>query len=80
MHAEPCGGPASRTDYPTQWRGRPQVLRAYDSRGRIHEATRVHDGQAPEAVIAEILANPEVAYLHSRNVAYGCYMFAITRA
>lgn len=80
VHAEPCAGPVSRTAYPAEWRGRPQVLRAYDRRGRIHEATRVHDGRDPEAAIAEVLAIPEVAYLHSRNVAYGCYMFAITRS
>jgi hypothetical protein len=79
-HAEPCHGPAATDAYPPDWYGRPQVLRAYDQRGWIHDATRVHDGQDPEAVIAEMLAEPGVAQIHSRNVAYGCYMFAITRA
>jgi Protein of unknown function (DUF1203) len=60
--------------------GRPRVLRAYDRHGRIHEATRIHDGTDPEAVIAAMLADPEVAQIHSRNVAWGCFMFAITRA
>jgi hypothetical protein len=79
-HAEPCHGPADTGRYPSDWRGRPQVLRAYDSRGWIHEATRVHDGQTPETAIAELLAIPEVVQIHSRNAAWGCYMFAITRA
>jgi hypothetical protein len=79
-HAEPCGGPASAIAYPPDWHGRPQVLRAYDQHGWIHDATTVHDGQDSEAVIAELLAVPDVAQIHSRNVAWGCYMFAITRA
>lgn len=79
-HAEPCAGPADVTRYPPDWRGRPQVLRAYDARGWIHDATTVHDGQDPEGVIAELLAEPAVVQVHSRNVAWGCYMFRITRA
>ncbi|MFI7020025.1 DUF1203 domain-containing protein [Streptomyces sp. NPDC050164] len=78
-HAAPCAGPVGIVGYPPDWRGRPQVLRAYDDRGWIHDATTVHDGQDPEKVIAELLAEPDVVQLHSRNIAWGCYMFAITR-
>lgn len=77
-HATSCGGPVSDS-YPAEWVGRPQVLRAYDARGWIHPATCVHDGTDPEAAIASVLAHPEVVEVHSRNVAHGCYMFAITR-
>ncbi|QKW10764.1 DUF1203 domain-containing protein [Streptomyces sp. NA04227] len=77
-HAEPCAGLTDDAAYPPQWRGRPQVLRAYDARGWIHEAT-THDGRDPEAVIAELFADPEVVRIHSRNIAWGCYMFALTR-
>ena len=49
-------------------------------RGWIHDATRVHDGSDPEAVIADMLADPSVAEIHSRNIAWGCYMFRVTRA
>ncbi|MEV4535312.1 DUF1203 domain-containing protein [Asanoa sp. NPDC049518] len=77
-HAAVCStGPAA--GYPADWRGRRQVLRAYDARGWIHPATRVHDGTDPEAAIAEIFADPSVVQVHSRNIAYGCYMFAVTR-
>jgi hypothetical protein len=78
-HARPCAGLVAADRYPADWVGRPQILRAYDSRGWIHPATRLHDGLDPETVIAAMLAEPDVVQLHSRNVAYGCFMFAITR-
>jgi len=77
--AEPCPGPSSKDAYPSEWRGKPQVLRAYDRRGWIHDAV-LHDGSDPEAVIARLLADPASLQLHSRNVAYGCFMFVVTRA
>jgi len=78
-HASPCDGPAALDAYPPDWYGRPQVLRAYDARGWIHDATRIHDGTDPESAIAEMLGEPDVVEIHSRNVAWGCYMFTITR-
>ena len=78
-HADPCPGPASLTTYPSDWVGRPQALRAYDARGWIHPSTHVHDGTDPEAAIAAVFAHEEVVEAHSRNLAYGCYMFRITR-
>lgn len=77
-HAVPCEGPPPSHLYPPEWRGRKQVLRAYDRRGWIRDAT-VHDGTDPEAEIARFLADPEVVQLHSRNLAYGCFMFVVTR-
>ncbi len=76
-HADACGG-ADGSAYPEAWRGKPQVLRAYDRRGWIRDAI-VHDGTVPEAEIARMLADPETVQLHSRNVAYGCFMFVVTR-
>lgn len=78
-HAADCEGPASVTSYPRDWVGRPQALRAYDERGWIHPSTHVHDGSDPEAAIAAVLSHPEVVEVHSRNLAYGCYMFRVTR-
>jgi hypothetical protein len=77
-HAQACEGPGATDRYPSAWRGRPQVLRAYDQRGWIRTAT-VHDGSQPDTVIADMLADPEIVQVHSRNVAYGCFMFQITR-
>lgn len=79
-HRDPCGGPSGRsTDYPAGLRGRAQALRAYDERGWIHDA-RTHDGEHPERVLAEMLADRAVVQIHSRNIAYGCYNFTVTRA
>lgn len=78
-HAQPCAGPAATDAYPNGWRGRAQVLRAYDDRGWIHAAS-LHDGQDPEAAISTLLDDPAVVQIHSRNVSYGCYMFTITRS
>jgi len=77
-HAEPCDG-ARPSEYPTDWYGRPQVLRAYDERGWIHPATRTHDGTDPVGQIKAVLDHPGVVEIHSRNIAYGCYMFSVTR-
>jgi len=79
-HAEACPGPDSQGDgYPSDWIGRPQVLRAYDERGWIHPASRTHDGSDPSAALADILTDPDVVEVHSRNVVYGCYMFTARR-
>lgn len=78
-HARACQGPTRVDVYPADWRGRPQVLRAYDQRGRIHDATRVHDGADPERQLTEVLSVPGAAWVHSRNVAWGCYMFTATQ-
>lgn len=77
VHAEPCDGPDGSA-YPTGWLDRPQVLRAYDARGWIHPASRTHDGSDAADVLDAVLAEPGVALVHSRNVAYGCYMFTAT--
>ena len=77
VHAQQCAGPEA-AGYPADWRQRPQVLRAYDERGWIHPASTAHDGTDPEAVLTRVLATPGVVEVHSRNIAYGCFMFAAT--
>jgi hypothetical protein len=80
-HADECPGPASADDaYPQDWRSRPQVLRAYDARGWIHPATTTHDGRDPVTALQTVLAEPGVVAVHSRNIAYGCFMFMATAA
>jgi hypothetical protein len=76
VHAESCAGPEGLDSCPVDWIGRPQVLRAYDGRGWIHPATSTHDGRDPAASLAAVLAEPGAVQVHSRNIAYGCYMFS----
>jgi Protein of unknown function (DUF1203) len=78
VHADPCDGYPERNSYPEGFRPRDQVFRAYGHDGRIHDAVLVHGPEA-EPAIEKLLANPDVATVHSRNVLYGCYMFAINR-
>ncbi|HWC82788.1 MAG TPA: DUF1203 domain-containing protein [Pseudonocardiaceae bacterium] len=78
-HAADCPGPAATDSYPADWLGRAQVLRAYDERGWIADASVAHDGGDPAAAIAAVLADPAVTQIHSRNIVYGCFMMVITR-
>jgi Protein of unknown function (DUF1203) len=77
-HAERCESKPVYAEYPSDWRTKPQVLRSYDRRGWIRDAV-VHQGSNAETEIARLLADPETVQLHSRNVAYGCFMFVVTR-
>jgi hypothetical protein len=77
IHAEVCLG-WTGTGYPEGFRHRQQLLRAYDDGGNQLDNSIVEAGEA-EAGIAALLENPEVSFLHSRNVLPGCWMFAITR-
>ena len=79
MHAGACAGYADDDRYPEGFRGRNQLLRAYDARGRQVENVVV-DGAAAERAITGLLARPDVAFLHSRNVLAGCYMFTVRPA
>ena len=78
VHAQPCEGYPTDGGWPPGFRDRQQVLRAYDAAGRIADAILV-EGTEAEAGIAKLLADPEHVVVHSRNVLYGCYMFAVSR-
>jgi hypothetical protein len=79
IHAEACDGYTTPGRYPDGFRGRRQLLRAYTADGRIADALIAENGDRAEEVCATFLARPEVAYIHSRNVLYGCYMFTVRR-
>jgi hypothetical protein len=78
VHAERCEGYTGTSRYPEGFRHRQQLLRAYDPRGRQVENVIV-DGVRAELAIEDLLDRHDVAFVHSRNVLAGCYMFAITR-
>ncbi len=79
IHAEDCAGYAAPDRYPDDFRWRRQLLRAYGGNGAIVDAAIAEDGAAAEEWCAAFLARPEVAYIHSRNVLHGCYMFTVRR-
>ena len=79
IHAEPCGGYLTPGQYPPALGHRQQVVRAYDRAGRIADGVLADDGEHAMTVIRELLARPDVALVHLRNVGYGCYNFAVRR-
>jgi hypothetical protein len=78
VHERPCARYAEDA-YPPDFPKRRAVIRAYDSGERLRDARVVGDADV-ENVIAELLAGPETAFLHARNVAEGCFMFRIEPA
>jgi hypothetical protein len=77
VHAARCGGYTTPHRYPPELSHRQQVVRAYDPDGRIADGVLASDGEQATAVIRELLARPEVALVHLRNVGWGCYNFAV---
>jgi hypothetical protein len=78
LHADGCAGPAS-PGYPEAFRGRRQVFRAYDATGSIVGGEVVESGTGQEAVAERLLADPSIAFVQSRNVVYGCFMWTMRR-
>jgi hypothetical protein len=78
IHAEPCDGYQTPRAYPEGFRHRRQLFRAYGADGRpVHN--QIVEPADVFSVIAEEFERPDVAFIHSRNVLAGCYMFAIHR-
>jgi len=78
IHADECGGYRSTDAYPEGFRHRRQIFRAYGYDRTIVDAEIV-EGEGAEDAVAALLARPEVHFVHSRNVAYGCFMFVLHR-
>ncbi len=78
IHADSCAGHQRGRGYPAGFRRREQIFRAYGLDRTIVEAVIV-DGANAETALATMLERPEIDFVHSRNVAYGCYMFTIRR-
>ena len=77
IHAQPCDGYPTPDRYPPALSHRKQVVRAYDTGGRIVIGVLASDGEHAMTVIGELLARPGVALVHLRNVGHGCYNFAV---
>lgn len=79
VHADECEGAMDQKRYPSNWAERPQVLRSYRSDGTIAGGVRLEPGADRDAAARELLADPDVAFVHSRNVIHGCYMLELCR-
>jgi hypothetical protein len=79
VHERECEPYEDIGTYPPEFPRRAVVLRGYDDRDRIVSAEAVGDRRV-EDVIAESFGSPATAYLHARNLGYGCFMFRIDRA
>ena len=66
-------------EVPAVMRARLLSLRAYDADGMMLDADVV-EGAAIEPLIARLLANADVSYIHAHNAKRGCYSGRIDRA
>jgi hypothetical protein len=80
IHAEDCQAYTSRTVFPAEIKkGRTLTLRAYNGQDAIQNAVLANETNVEE-VLAQLLGDERVAYVHARNAAFGCFMCAIERA
>lgn len=82
VHAESCPGYSATDRYPDGFRDWPtMIFRPYRYDGAIgYDAIRMGDAATAGTLVAEMFSDPEIEFVHTRNVYAGCYMFAITRA
>jgi len=78
VHAETCPGWTGH-GYPEGFRHRRQLLRAYNAQGGAVD-NQIIEGADAENSLAALLGRADVAYVHSRNVLAGCYMFHVAKA
>jgi hypothetical protein len=84
IHLGECGGPDG-TGYPGTFATSARVLRAYSADGRILGGRLVEadpDGSPVpvESALAEMFADPAVAFVHGRALEFGCFTFEVRRA
>jgi hypothetical protein len=79
LHAEPCERHGERAEVPALFRSRAQALvRGYGKDDRIVYGTgQVVPSAKIGAVARDLLARPEVAYLHLRSASNNCYQCRI---
>jgi hypothetical protein len=85
IHADTCVGPSGGSHaYPIGLHGPRRVFRAYSADGRILGGAFVEaDGGRAEPLarrtVDDLLADPDVAFVHARAVEFGCFLFEARR-
>lgn len=79
VHSLPCDRYGEDAGFPSGLRSHALTLNAY-ARGRRLLAQRYASAGDIDRSIDELLAQPEVAYIHVRDTEAGCYDFRIERA
>jgi Protein of unknown function (DUF1203) len=79
VHADGCARYSAPHEFPPDFSAGSIVLRGYDAAQRIARVSVVVDGRAPHRA-QELLADPEIAFVHARSFTHGCYLFRIERA
>jgi hypothetical protein len=80
VHAGICDGFSPSAGYPVDFLSRPQVFRCYGSDGQILGGRLTAPGDRVEPVIEELFGDPDVEWIHTRNVVFGCYMLQVKRS
>ena len=80
VHADGCRPFAAQSGFPDEFLERPMILRPYDARHHIQDSQVIAEPGEVQTVAAQLLENPDVAYVHARSLSRGCYLFRIDRA
>ena len=78
VHERQCIRYAETNEYPDAFRNG-RVFRAYNAGHDMIDAQPA-DGGAPEAIIENLLQNPETAFVDARSATHGCFTFRLERA
>jgi hypothetical protein len=79
IHEAPCERYAEENGFPVELRSHPLTFNAY-GRGRCLRAQEYVANGRVDPVIQELLARPDVDYIHVRDTRAGCFDFTIERA
>jgi hypothetical protein len=78
IHERDCQPYTDVHTYPQEFPRNAVILRAYNDADQIVAAKPVLERRV-EDVIVEMFNDETIAYLHTRNLSYGCYMFRVER-
>lgn len=78
VHADGCPRYPQDDRLPEDSLNRPITLRGYDAAQRIAQVAVVVDGTT-ERRVEELLADPDIAFIHARSFTHGCFLFRVDR-